>query len=311
MRIAFAGTPDFAAIQLAGLYEVGFVPIAVYTQPDRPQGRGQHCVPSPVKQLALQHSTPVFQPKNFKKSETVEEMRALKLDILVVAAYGLLLPQRVLDIPRYGCINVHASLLPRWRGASPIQQSVLAGDQTTGISIMQMTAGMDEGPILYQVSYSIGQNDTSQTVHDALATLGCQALCEVLSHFADYQAKAVSQPIHNVTYAPKIQKHNAKIDWSQPAVAIERAIRAFQPWPVIYSTLGDTVVRIFKAIVLPETAKSLPGTILDTESGIIYVATQQGILGITRAQLPGKSVMSSQALLNGHGHLFIKGSQFK
>jgi len=232
LKIIFAGTPEFSVAPLAALLESGHKVIAVYTQPDRPAGRGRKLTASPVKQLALEHSIPVFQPKNFREEADLLQLEELQADLMVVVAYGLLLPQRVLGAPRLGCINIHASLLPRWRGAAPIQRSILAGDSETGITIMEMEAGLDTGPMLLKKSCAIGSEDTGGSLHDRLSPLGAEALLEALPGIADGSLKAEVQDDTKAEYAAKLNKSEAVMDWQRSAQDLGRQVRAFNPWPV-------------------------------------------------------------------------------
>ena len=311
LKIVFAGTPVFAEIQLSAILKSTHLVSAVLTQPDKPQGRGKQLTASPVKQLALQHHIPVLQPRSLKKEAIQAQLAALKPDLLVVAAYGLLLPKAVLEIPKYGSLNVHASLLPRWRGASPIQQSILAGDAETGITLMQMSEGLDEGDILCQDRFPLKGSETSATLHDQLAVTGAQLLINALDHLNDCLKQRQPQNPALVTYAPKIQKSDAQIDWSQPAIVIERQIRAFQPWPVSFSLLQGKVIRIFKASVLTtQTSSAVPGTIIDGPANTLLVATGEGLLQIHLIQLPGKTIQPIESVLNGYPTLFQPHQQF-
>jgi len=238
LRIVFAGTPEFAAEHLKALLDSPHEIVAVYTQPDRPAGRGQKLMPSPVKQLAAQHGLPVLQPPTLRAPEAQAELAALQPDLMVVVAYGLILPQAVLDIPRLGCINSHASLLPRWRGAAPIQRAVQAGDAESGVTVMQMEAGLDTGPMLLKVSTPISAEDTGGSLHDRLARLGPPAVVEAIAGLAAGTLKGEVQNDALATYAHKLSKDEAKLDWSRPAVELERAVRAFDPWPVCHTTLN-------------------------------------------------------------------------
>ncbi|MGI3027375.1 methionyl-tRNA formyltransferase, partial [Vibrio cholerae] len=249
LRIVFAGTPDFAARHLAALLSSEHEVIAVYTQPDRPAGRGKKLTASPVKNLALEHNIPVYQPENFKSDEAKQELAALNADIMVVVAYGLLLPKAVLDTPKLGCINVHGSILPRWRGAAPIQRSIWAGDSDTGVTIMQMDVGLDTGDMLKIATLPIEASDTSGSMYDKLAELGPQALVECLSDIAQGTAVAVKQDDALANYAQKLSKEEAKIDWTLTAQAIERCVRAFNPWPMSHFAVADNQIKVWQARV--------------------------------------------------------------
>lgn len=302
LRVVFAGTPDFAASSLAALLESKHEVVAVYTQPDRPAGRGRKLTPSPVKKLALEHSLPVYQPQTLKDTDAQAELAALGADIMVVVAYGLLLPQAVLDTPRLGCINVHASLLPRWRGAAPIQRAIEAGDQASGVTIMQMDAGLDTGAMLHEVRTPITERTTGGDLHDRLAIQGATALVDVLDALARGAANATPQPEEGVTYATKLSKAEAELDFTQPAEALARKIRAFNPWPVAWCQSGDDRLRLLMANAEPgEHAPALPGMLLEHGEDHLRIACgAQGreVLCITSAQLPGGRAMTVRDLLN-------------
>jgi methionyl-tRNA formyltransferase len=299
LRVAFAGTPDFAVPPLEALRASGHELVGVLTQPDRPKGRGQQLAASPVKQAAQRHGLPVLQPPSLKNEAARAEVAALRPDVLVVVAYGLILPQAVLDLPRLGCVNIHASLLPRWRGAAPIQRAILAGDVETGISIMQMDAGLDTGPILLKKPLSIAENDTAGSLHDKLSALGAPALLEALEGLAGRTLRAVPQPSAGVTYAEKLQKAEAPIDWSRDALAIERQVRAFNPWPVAETRLGGEQLRIFMARAQNAGSSGVaPGTVLAARDDAIVVACGDGALRITELQRAGRRPMSARELMN-------------
>ena len=298
LRILFAGTPEFAVPPLAALLDAGHQVVAVYTQPDRPAGRGRQIQPSPVKALALERGIPVEQPVSLKRDpEAVDRLRALAPDLMIVVAYGLLLPPVVLEIPRLGCVNVHASLLPRWRGAAPIQRAVLAGDPETGVCVMRMEEGLDTGPVYRRLATPIGPRETAGQLHDRLASLGAQALLEALP---DILAGAVPEPQNPAlaTYANKLVKEEARIDWFAPAERTACQIRAFDPWPVAEARLDGTVLRIWEAEALSKPTEAKPGTVLETGRDGILVATGAGILRILRLQAPGKRPMSARDFLN-------------
>jgi methionyl-tRNA formyltransferase len=308
LRILFAGTPDFAVPSLAALIEAQvsrtalphLTITAVYTQPDRPAGRGRQLQASPVKALALRHGLPVVQPESLKRDpDAVSQLRDFEADLMVVVAYGLLLPISVLEAPRLGCVNVHASLLPRWRGAAPIQRALLAGDAETGVCIMGMEAGLDTGPVYHRLHTPIGPRDTSATLHDRLAGLGARALLEALPGIADGSLIPVPQSDALATYAHKLTKDEAIIDWRQPAETIERMIRAFDPWPVAQTRLAAETLRIWGAEAEPERrVEDPPGTVIGTTRWGIEVATGEGVLLITRLQPPGKRAMGAADYLN-------------
>ena len=299
LRVLFAGTPEFAVPSLQALLDAGHRVIGFYTQPDRPAGRGQHIQMSPVKSLALQYGLPVYQPTSLRRDpKAAAQLTGLGADLVVVAAYGLLLPKAVLDAPRLGCINVHASLLPRWRGAAPIQRAILAGDSQTGVSIMRMEEGLDTGPVYHRIGTTIAPDETGQSLHDRLAALGAQALLESLPGIADGSLIPELQDDAQATYAPKLSKDEARIDWQAPAVFIERQIRAFNPWPVAYTNLETSLIRLWAAQAESEPGDALPGTIVQADRTGIRVATGFGILRITRLQPAGKRPMSAGEYLN-------------
>lgn len=301
MRIIFAGTPDFAAASLVALLTTDHEICAVYTQPDRPAGRGRKLTPSAVKQLALQHHIPVEQPENFKAESAQSQLRRYQADVMIVVAYGLLLPQSVLDIPRYGCLNVHASLLPRWRGAAPIQRAILAGDTETGVCIMQMEAGLDTGLVLARAVCPISPRETAQTLHDTLAALGAATLLNTLTDLAAKQQAAQKQSDADSSYAKKLQKQEATINWQQPAVQIDRQIRAFNPWPVAQTKWQDQVIRIWSAECQSDTGSpAQPGEICAIGEDGMAVSTGAGILLLIELQLPGKRRMRISDMLNAH-----------
>ncbi|MDF7671023.1 methionyl-tRNA formyltransferase [Orbaceae bacterium ESL0721] len=309
MRIIFAGTPEFAALHLQALIDSEHEVIAVLTQPDRPAGRGNKLQASPVKVVAEAHNIPVYQPATLKKSENQQLIADLQADIMVVVAYGLILPQAVLDMPRLGCLNVHGSLLPRWRGAAPIQRACWAGDAKTGITIMQMDAGLDTGDMLYKLSCPIEQEDTSASLYEKLAQLGPKGLLATLTLIADGKIAPEKQDESQVTYAEKLSKAEAKLDWHQPAVQLERSIRAFNPWPVSYFEINGEPVKVWQAAVIADNHHQPAGTILRADKQGILVATSEGALNITSLQPAGKKRMSAQDLLNSRSAWFEVGSQ--
>ncbi len=313
LRIVFAGTPEFAAKHLQALLTSPHQLVGVYTQPDRPAGRGKKLTPSPVKQLAEAAQLPVFQPASLKTPEAQQELEALQADIMVVVAYGLLLPQAVLDLPRLGCINVHGSLLPRWRGAAPIQRAIEAGDTQTGVTIMQMEAGLDTGPMLHTVRCAITAEDTAGSLHDRLAELGPEALLHALVELAQGGLAAERQNDSLSNYARKIDKEEAALDWEQEAVVLDRKIRAFNPFPMAYCFARDDRLRIYTARALDQsqtsTRPAAPGTIVSIRSSGICVQCGQGMLQITRLQLPGKKPVSAAEFINGFGNYLTPGQQ--
>ena len=300
MRIVFAGTPEFAATGLKAVIRAGHSIAAVYTQPDRRAGRGRKLRPSAVKSVALDHGIPLEQPANLKGSEAHATLSGYACDLMVVAAYGLILPQHILDTPRLGCVNVHASLLPRWRGAAPIQRAILAGDPITGISIMQMDAGLDTGDVLLERQCIIEANDTGGSLHDRLSLLGATTLCDALTKLERNELQPRPQPTEGVTYAHRLNTAEAVIDWTMPATAIERLVRAFDPWPVARTGIHREWLRVFGAVADTNTeAHAPPGTVLSAERTGISVATGQGTLRLTRLQRPGGKPLPVDAYLNG------------
>ncbi|WP_261885042.1 methionyl-tRNA formyltransferase [Vibrio pomeroyi] len=309
LRIVFAGTPDFAARHLAALLSSEHEVIAVYTQPDRPAGRGKKLTASPVKNIALENNIPVYQPENFKSDEAKQELADLNADIMVVVAYGLLLPQVVLDTPRLGCINVHGSILPRWRGAAPIQRSIWAGDKETGVTIMQMDIGLDTGDMLSIATLPIEATDTSASMYEKLAGLGPDALVECLSDIASGKAVAEKQDDELANYAKKLSKEEARINWSDDAAHIERCVRAFNPWPMSHFEAAENSIKVWQSRVAEQTTNKPAGTILQADKTGIYVATGQGVLVLEQLQVPGKKAMSVQDILNSRASWFEVGTQ--
>ncbi|TPG52558.1 methionyl-tRNA formyltransferase [Ewingella americana] len=310
MRIIFAGTPDFAARHLDALLASGHQVVGVFTQPDRPAGRGNKLTPSPVKVLAAAHDIPVFQPKSLRPAESQQLVAELKADIMVVVAYGLILPQAVLDMPKLGCINVHGSLLPRWRGAAPIQRALWAGDSHTGITIMQMDIGLDTGDMLHKIVCAIEPEDTSANLYHKLAELGPIGMLTTLEQLATGSAHAEAQNEALVTYAEKLSKEEARLDWSLPASQLERCIRAFNPWPMSYFLIDDQPVKVWQATVINEQPQVQPGTLITATKGGIQIATSEGILNILQLQPAGKKAMSAQDILNSRREWFTEGTVF-
>ncbi len=300
MRIIFAGTPAFAAETLAALLASEHEICAVYSQPDRPAGRGRKLTASPVKQLALEHGIPVEQPLNFKQENSIQTLADYQADLMIVVAYGLLLPQKVLDTPKYGCINVHASLLPRWRGAAPIQRAILAGDKESGVCIMQMEAGLDTGPVLLEARCTIKSDDNAQDLHDRLAKLGAQTLLDCLDNFAALQKSAKQQEDSLSCYAEKLQKQEALLDWQQPAKQLLRQINAFNPWPVAQTVWRGETFRIWQAELLASDTQAAASEIIAVGKTGIDVATTEGVLRIKQLQVPGKRSMAVSDFLNAN-----------
>lgn len=313
LRLIFAGTPDFAATHLRALLAGPHQVIAVYTQPDRPAGRGKKLHASPVKEVALSAGIPVLQPATLRNAEAQAELAALAADVMVVVAYGLILPQAVLDAPRLGCINVHASLLPRWRGAAPIQRAIEAGDRETGITIMQMDAGLDTGAMLAETRLAIAPGTSAALLHDQLAELGPPMLLQVLDALPAYREAATTQNDTGATYAHKIDKSEGALDWNRTAAELARAVAAFNPFPVCYGTLAGERVRIWAADAEnPAAAGTVnPGTILSADRDGILVACGEGALCIRQLQLPGGKALPPAELLNARSALFVPGSRFE
>ncbi|MCC2525462.1 methionyl-tRNA formyltransferase [Vibrio coralliilyticus] len=309
LKIVFAGTPDFAARHLAALLSSEHEVIAVYTQPDRPAGRGKKLTASPVKNIALEHDIPVYQPENFKSDDAKQELADLNADLMVVVAYGLLLPQAVLDTPKLGCINVHGSILPRWRGAAPIQRSIWAGDQETGVTIMQMDIGLDTGDMLKITTLPIEATDTSASMYEKLAGLGPQALVECLADIADGKASPEKQDDELANYAKKLSKEEARINWSDDAEHIERCVRAFNPWPMSHFEAADNSIKVWQSRVDVQTTTEAPGTILQADKTGIYIATGKHVLVLEQLQVPGKKAMPVQDILNSRASWFEVGTQ--
>ncbi|WP_380184790.1 methionyl-tRNA formyltransferase [Kalamiella sp. sgz302252] len=307
LNIIFAGTPDFAARHLDALLSSSHKVVGVFTQPDRPAGRGNKLTASPVKQLAEQHGIPVFQPKSLRPEENQQLVADLQADVMVVVAYGLILPAAVLAMPRLGCINVHGSLLPKWRGAAPIQRSLWAGDAETGVTIMQMDVGLDTGDMLHKLACPIEATDTSASLYQKLAGLGPQGMLTTLEQLADGTASPEVQDEALVSYAEKLSKEEAKLDWALSAAQLERCIRAFNPWPVSYFVIDEQPVKVWKASVLPHVAK-MPGEIVQADKHGIQIATAEGVLNIEELQPAGKKAMKAQDLLNSRREWFVPGN---
>ncbi len=304
LRLIFAGTPDFAAHALRALADSRHRLLAVYTQPDRPAGRGRKLQASPVKLFAQQRGIAVYQPDSFKSDDARQQLADLKPDLMVVAAYGLILPQAVLDIPRLGCINIHASLLPRWRGAAPIQRAILAGDDRSGVTIMQMAAGLDTGDMLLKKECPIEAADTASTLHDRLAALGADAVIEAIERLVANHVTAEPQDPALATYANKLQKAEAVLDWAQPAPQLARQVRAFNPWPVAYTPYQGNNLRVWDAHALGEQScvkvNKPAGCVIAASQHGIDVATGDGVLRITRLQLPGGKPLAAKDFVNAH-----------
>lgn len=310
LRIVFAGTPDFAATHLQALIDSEHQLIAVYSQPDRPAGRGKKLRASPVKQLAESAGIPVHQPVSLRVEQEQHTLAQLNADVMVVVAYGLILPKAVLDAPRLGCLNVHGSLLPRWRGAAPIQRAIEAGDKETGITIMQMDEGLDTGAMLATRRCAIGPQTSSAMLYDTLAGLGPVLLLEVLGNLVEFQSRAVAQQDEQATYAQKILKPEAELDWRENAIALDRTIRAFNPFPICFGTLGNERVKFWQAQPLAANAVEPPGTITQADKEGIRVSCGAGQLLIQRLQLAGGKPLTAAQLLNARSELFAVGQRF-
>jgi methionyl-tRNA formyltransferase len=298
LKIIFAGTPEFAASALEALLKNQHEIVAVLTQPDRPAGRGMHLAPSPVKKLAMQHNLAVLQPLSLKGEEVQQELIKLQADVMVVAAYGLILPKNVLEIPHYGCLNIHASILPRWRGAAPIQRAILAGDAETGITIMQMDQGLDTGAMLLKKTCTIVESDTAQTLHDKLALLGAQGINEALKKLEQGALVETIQEAAQATYAAKLLKSEAKLDWTLEADQILRAVRAYNPVPGAHSVIHETIIKVWQA-VKAEAEKAQPGTILDINMQGIKVACGNGAVCLEVLQRPNGKALPAKQFVQG------------
>lgn len=307
LRIVFAGTPAFALPTLERLVASKHQVIGCYTQPDRPSGRGQKYQASVIKTFALKQHIPVFQPQTLKTKEAQVELERLKADVMVVAAYGLILPKAVLEIPTLGCVNVHTSLLPRWRGASPVQSAIYAGDKTTGVTVMQMDEGLDSGDILAQVSTDILASETSESLLHRLAQLAPPLLLDTLEQLSMGQHSRQKQNELEVTHAHKITKEDAKINWQREACEIDQQIRAYIPWPLAYTIIEQQPVKVHQALILKKAHTNTPGTIVAIEKDAIHIACGKDILVIREWQWPNQKKMSLQSFLNGHKNPFVLG----
>jgi methionyl-tRNA formyltransferase len=297
MKLIFAGTPDFAAAALQALIDAGHEIALVLTQPDRPAGRGMKPVGSAVKQLAERHGIAVYQPEKLRTADQQAPVAAVQADLMVVAAYGIILPQAVLDMPRLGCLNIHASLLPRWRGAAPIQRAIQAGDALTGITIMQMDAGLDTGAMLSRHEVAIAADDSARTLHDKLALAGAQAIVSALLDLPALQAGATPQPADGVCYADKIRKDEAAVDWTRPALEITRQLRAFDPFPGCTTRLGEETLKCWSGEAVD--ANGVAGTVLQADASGVLVASGQGAVRLTVLQRPGGKRLAAREFLAG------------
>ncbi|MBL4816519.1 MAG: methionyl-tRNA formyltransferase [Shewanella sp.] len=311
LNIVFAGTPDFAARHLQALIDSEHNVIGVYSQPDRPAGRGKKLQASPVKILALEHNIPVYQPKSLRDEAAQQELSDLNADLMVVVAYGLILPQVVLDTPKLGCINVHGSILPRWRGAAPIQRALWAGDKETGITIMQMDLGLDTGDMLLKTQLTIEDDDTSGSLYDKLALQGPDALIQALAGLANGKLKAEKQDETLANYAQKLSKEEAELDWNKSALQLWREIRAFNPWPISHFSHNDASIKVRQAKVSESISDAPAGTIISADKNGIEIATGEGVLSLQNMQLPGKKPLSVGDILNSRGDWFTPGTRLK
>ncbi|WP_084205769.1 methionyl-tRNA formyltransferase [Thiomicrorhabdus chilensis] len=298
MKVIFAGTPEFSVAPLQALLDSNHDVIAIYTQPDRPAGRGRKLTASPVKQLALQHDIPVYQPNSLRDAEAQTALAELNADIMIVVAYGLILPKAVLEMPKYGCLNIHASLLPRWRGAAPIQRAIEAGDAETGVTIMQMDVGLDTGDMLYKMSTPIAAEDNAQSLHDRLSQMGSKALMETLAQLQAGQLTPEKQDETRVTYAEKLNKAEAEIDWTQPGETVLRKIQAFNPWPMAFTRFQEQPLRVLQARIADDTAQkeanSKPaGLVIDVDKNGILITTGSRPIWLTQVQPAGKKPMAA------------------
>lgn len=308
LNIIFAGTPDFAAQHLSALLSSQHRVVAVFTQPDRPAGRGNKLAAGPVKTLALENNIPVYQPKSLRPAENQQLVADLQADIMVVVAYGLILPASVLAMPRLGCINVHGSLLPRWRGAAPIQRAVWAGDAQTGVTIMQMDVGLDTGDMLLKLDCPIEPEDTSATLYHKLAQLGPTGMLETLALLATGEAKPEVQNEASATYAEKLSKEEARLNWHLSAAQLERCVRAFNPWPVSFFVVDEQPVKVWQSSIFPHQPNTMPGEVIAADKHGIQIATSDGVLNIEQLQPAGKKAMTAQDLLNSRRDWFTPGT---
>ena len=308
LKIVFAGTPEFAALHLQALIDSEHQVIAVYSQPDRPAGRGKKLQASAVKQLAIEHAIPVLQPQSLKTAEAQLELAELQADIMVVVAYGLILPTAILNTPKLGCLNVHGSLLPKWRGAAPIQRSIWDGDNETGVTIMQMDEGLDTGAMLLKQSIEISSEDTSASLYQKLSEIGPKALLKTLAELTELTPQIQNKNL--ASYAKKLSKQEAKIDWSLTAEQLERNILAFNPWPVAYFCVNDIDIKVYSAkVVKSEKTNLVAGQIVKADKQGILITTGKDWLLVTKLQLPGKKPISAADVLNGRADWFAAGSR--
>lgn len=297
-KVIFAGTPEFSTHALSALLSAGYNVVAVYTQPDRPKGRGNKLAKSPVKELAELHNIPVYQPLSLRKEEAQAELKALDADVMVVVAYGLILPEAVLNAPKKGCINIHASLLPRWRGAAPVQRAIEAGDAESGIAIMQMDKGLDTGAVWSEARVTITNTMNSAELFSALEEIGSKLLIETLPTILEGQSKPTPQPEEGITYAEKLTKEEARINWEESAELIDRKVRAFNPVPSAHTTLNDQLFKVWEASIIDELSTKSPGT-LEVRNGLLFVNTGTNLMEIIKMQVAGKKAMLAKDFLKG------------
>lgn len=304
MKIIFAGTPEIATFPLETLLKSGHEIVAVYTQPDRPAGRGKKLMPSPVKTLAVKHNIIVEQPENFKSIEAREKLKAYQADVMVVMAYGLILPASILETPKHGCINIHVSLLPRWRGAAPVQHAILAGDKETGVTIMQMDKGLDTGAILQQQSCLISEKDTSESVYAKLAEISKPLLLKTLEDIEKNKTNPIIQNNNFATYAHKIEKQDAKINWHESSEIIDQKVRAYYPAPIAFFEWENEFVRIFSGYPLSNNSNKSPGSVIEFDKQGLTIKTSNGAYCVTRLQFPGKNPLSAHEMFNAYKEKF-------
>ena len=309
-KIIFAGTPAFAVPSLQALIESDYDVVAVYTQPDRPAGRGRHLQAPPVKELAIKNNIEVHQPKTLRDDFVQTQLKAFEADLMVVVAYGLILPKAVLETPRLGCLNVHPSLLPRWRGAAPIQRTIEAGDERTGVTIMQLDEGMDTGPILLQATYDLAGDETSAQLHDLYSEKGADLLLETISGLKSGTILPQKQNDALATHAKKIEKHEAVINWQLPAKVIANQVRAYNPWPVTNTIFDEKTMKVWYAKAFDKPTDAKPGTLVDIDHEGFYVATGEGVLKILSVQLPGKKQMAAADFVRGYENVLKPNDTF-
>lgn len=309
LKVVFAGTPEFAKPVLEVLLKSEHQVIAVYTRPDRPAGRGQKLHASPIKELALRYALPIYQPESLRDEQDLQHMRDLAPDVIVVVGYGMLLPEAVLQIPRFGCINVHPSLLPRWRGSTPVQSAILAGDTKTGVAVMQLDKGMDSGDILNMIETPVGDDETSGELYERLFKLGADLLLKTLDQAEHHQLQPQKQAATRVTLARKIKKADAEIDWALPAQTLFNKVRAFNPWPVAFTYFKEQPLKIWRAKVINEKTPLAPSVIANVTKSELDIATGEGLLRLLKVQLPGKRPVPIKDFLNAFKKDLVVGKQ--